>query len=277
MYSRRLHVNLDDKKDEENTLGLSAAHLLAFLIYKNCYLADAEKMREGNSKIDKIYSTARSISTDSIYRLSQRRKSAQEDLEMALDSMEADRIASQLAQRTKAWIAELSGGKVDDDDINISGYSGSKLSEAHTWEELSAKRKDSTIKITASCYGESGWRPIEITPSKQTFEKYLDTTIDISQLTLNAVNQRICKIENRIENLRTGDWKYLLNDKACEIDFEGPDMFDDSDRQTLSQFIQDDLHEQGTLLSSLIAGGWIAQDYKLYSTIYSDEACRGMP
>ena len=87
MYSRRLHVNLDDKKDEENTLGLSAAHLLAFLIYKNCYLADAEKMREGNSKIDKIYSTARSISTDSIYRLSQRRKSAQEDLEMALDSM----------------------------------------------------------------------------------------------------------------------------------------------------------------------------------------------
>lgn len=190
---------------------------------------------------------------------------------MALDSMEADRIASQLAQRTKAWIAELSGEKVDDDDINISGYSGSKLSEAHTWEELSAKRKDSTIKITASFYGESGWRSIEITPSKQTFEKYLDTTIDISQLTLNTVNQRICKIENRIENLRTGDWKYLLNDKACEIDFEGPDMSGDSGCQTLSQFIQDDLHEQGTLLSSLIAGGWIAQDYKLYSTIYSDE------
>lgn len=271
MYSRRLHVNLDEKKDEENALGLSAAHLLAFLIYKNCYLADAEKMREGNSKIDKIYSTARSISTDSIYRLSQRRKGAQKDLEMALDSMEADRIASQLVQRTKAWIAELSGGEVDDDDINISGHSGSKLSEARTWEELSAKRKDSTIRITASCYGESGWHSIEVTPTKQALEKYLDTTIDISQLTLNAVNQRICKIENRIENLRTGDWKYLLNDKACKIDFEGPDMSGDSGRQTLSQFIQDDLHEQGTLLSSLIAGGWIAQDYKLYSTIYSDE------
>jgi len=270
MYSRRLHVNLDDKKDEENTLGLSAAHLLAFLIYKNCYLADAEKMREGNSKIDKIYSTARSISTDSIYRLSQRRKGAQKDLEMALDSMDADRIASQLTQLTKAWIAELSGGEVVN-NIIISGYSDSKLSEAHTWEELSAKRKDSTIEITASYYGESGYRSIEIKPTRQTLEKYLDTTIDISQLTLNAVNQRICKIENRIENLRTGDWKYLLNDKAYEIDFEDPDMSDDSGRQTLSQFIQDDLHEQGTLLSSLIAGGWIAQDYKLYSTIYSDE------
>lgn len=270
MYSRRLHVNLDEKKDEENALGLSAAHLLAFLIYKNCYLADAEKMREGNSKIDKIYSTARSISTDSIYRLSQRRKGAQKDSKM-LASMEADRIASQLAQRTKAWIAELSGGEVDDDAINISGHSGSKLSEARTWEELSAKLKDSTIRITASCYGESGWHSIEVTPTKQALEKYLDTTIDISQLTLNAVNQRICKIENRIENLRTGDWKYLLNDKACKIDFEGPNMSGDSGRQTLSQFIQDDLHEQGTLLSSLIAGGWIAQDYKLYSTIYSDE------
>ena len=270
MYSRRLHVNLDDKKDEENTLGLSAAHLLAFLIYKNCYLADAEKMREGNSKIDKIYSTARSISTDSIYRLSQRRKGAQKDLEMALDSMDADRIASQLTQLTKAWIAELSGGEVVN-NIIISGYSDSKLSEAHTWEELSAKREDSIIRITASFYGESGWRSIEITPTRQTLEKYLDTTIDISQLTLNAVNQRICKIENRIENLRTGDWKYLLNDKAYEIDFEDPDMSDDSGRETLSQFIQDDLHEQGTLLSSLIAGGWIAQDYKLYSTIYSDE------
>lgn len=179
MYSRRLHVNLDEKKDEENALGLSAAHLLAFLIYKNCYLADAEKIREGNSKIDKIYSTARSISTDSIYRLSQRRKNEQERWEMDYDSM-------------------------DDDE----------------WD---------------------------------------------------AANHMFCEIENRIENLRTGDWKYLLNDKACEIDFEGPDMSGDSGRQTLSQFIQDDLHEQGTLLSSLIAGGWIAQDYKLYSTIYSDE------
>ena len=271
MYSRRLHVNLDEKKDEENALGLSAAHLLAFLIYKNCYLADAEKMREGNSKIDKIYSTARSISTDSIYRLSQRRKGAQKDLEMALDSMEADRIASQLVQRTKAWIAELGGGKVDDDEITISEHSGSKLSEARTWEELSAKRKDSTIKISASHYDESGWHSIEVAPTKQALEKNLDTTIDISQLTLNAVNQRICNIEKRIENLRTGDWKYLLNDEACKIDFEGSDMPGDSVRQTLSQYIQDSLQEQGTLLSRLIAGGWIAQDYKLYSTIYSDE------
>ena len=164
-------------------------------------------MREGNSKIDKIYSTARSISTDSIYRLSQRRKGAQKDLEMALDSMEADRIASQLVQRTKAWIAELGGGKVDDDEITISGHSGSKLSEARTWEELSAKRKDSTIKISASHYDESGWHSIEVAPTKQALEKNLDTTIDISQLTLNAVNQRICNIEKRIENLRTGDWK----------------------------------------------------------------------
>ncbi|MGO5370168.1 YobI family P-loop NTPase [Bifidobacterium sp. LCP19S3_E9] len=185
MYSRRLHVNLDEKKDEENALGLSAAHLLAFLIYKNCYLADAEKMREGNSKIDKIYSTARSISTDNIYRLSQRRKDEQEEFEMAYESIDFD------------------------DDISL----------------------------------QAG----------------------------DALKQRFCKIENRIENLRTGDWKYLLNDKAYEIDFEGPDMSGDSSRQTLSQFIQDDLHEQGTLLSSLIAGGWIAQDYKLYSTIYSDE------
>lgn len=185
MYSRRLHVNLDEKKDEENALGLSAAHLLAFLIYKNCYLADAEKMREGNSKIDKIYSTARSISTDSIYRLSKRRKDEQEEFEIAYESIGFD------------------------DDISLQAW--------------------------------------------------------------DALERRLCKIENRIENLRTGDWKYLLNDKAYEIDFEGPDMSGDSSRQTLSQFIQDDLHEQGTLLSSLIAGGWIAQDYKLYSTIYSDE------
>ena len=185
MYSRRLHVNLDEKKDEENALGLSAAHLLAFLIYKNCYLADAEKMREGNSKIDKIYSTARSISTDNIYRLSQRRKDEQEEFEMAYESIDFD------------------------DDISLQAW--------------------------------------------------------------DALKQRFCKIENRIENLRTGDWKYLLNDKAYEMDFEGPDMSGDSSRQTLSQFIQDNLHEQGTLLSSLIAGGWIAQDYKLYSTIYSDE------
>lgn len=272
MYSRRLHVNLDEKKDEENALGLSAAHLLAFLIYKNCYLADAEKMREGNSKIDKIYSTARSISTGSIYRLSQRRKGAQKDLEMALDSTEADRIASQLVQRTKEWIAELCGVEPENLNIRIDGYSEAELEEAHTWERITAKQEDSEIKIIGFS-GEGYYKRtlIEITPTRRVLEKYLDTTIDISQLTSDIVNSKIRKIENRIENLRTGDWKYLLNDKACEIDFEGSDMSGDSGRQTLSQFIQDDLHEQGTLLSSLIAGGWISQDYKLYSTIYSDE------
>lgn len=272
MYSRRLHVNLDEKKDEENALGLSAAHLLAFLIYKNCYLADAEKMREGNSKIDKIYSTARSISTGSIYRLSQRRKGVQKDLEMALDSTEADKNAVQLVWRAKTWIAELCGVEPENLNIGIDGYSEAELEEAHTWERITAKQEDSEIKIIGFS-GEGYYKRtlIEITPTRRVLEKYLDTTIDISQLTSDIVNSKIRKIENRIENLRTGDWKYLLNDKACEIDFEGSDMSGDSGRQTLSQFIQDDLHEQGTLLSSLIAGGWISQDYKLYSTIYSDE------
>ncbi|OSG91422.1 hypothetical protein AL0124_1411 [Bifidobacterium adolescentis] len=272
MYSRRLHVNLDEKKDEENALGLSAAHLLAFLIYKNCYLADAEKMREGNSKIDKIYSTARSISTDSIYRLSQRRKGAQKDLEMALDSMEADRIASQLVQRTKAWIAELCGVEPENLNIRIDGYNEAELEEAYTWERIAAEQEGSEIKISG--FPREGYyerTPIEITPTRRVLEKYLDTTIDISQLTSDIVNSKIRKIEKRIENLRTGDWKYLLNDEACKIDFEGSDMPGDSVRQTLSQYIQDSLQEQGTLLSRLIAGGWIAQDYKLYSTIYSDE------
>lgn len=272
MYSRRLHVNLDEKKDEENALGLSAAHLLAFLIYKNCYLADAEKMREGNSKIDKIYSTARSISTDSIYRLSQWRKGTQKDLEMALDSTEADRIASQLVQRTKEWIAELCGVEPENLNIRIDGYNEAGLEEAHTWERIAAEQEGSEIKIFGFS-GEGYYERtlIEITPTRRVLEKYLDTTIDISQLTSDIVNSKIRKIEKRIENLRTGDWKYLLNDEACKIDFEGSDMSGDSGRQTLSQFIQDDLHEQGTLLSNLIAGGWIAQDYKLYSTIYSDE------
>ena len=272
MYSRRLHVNLDEKKDEENALGLSAAHLLAFLIYKNCYLADAEKMREGNSKIDKIYSTARSISTDSIYRLSQRRKGAQKDLEVALDSMEADRIASQLVQRTKAWIAELCGVEPENLNIRIDGYNEAELEEAHTWERIAAEQEGSEIKIFG--FSREGYyerTPIEITPTRRVLEKYLDTTIDISQLTSDIVNSKIRKIEKRIENLRTGDWKYLLNDEACKIDFEGSDMPGDSVRQTLSQYIQDSLQEQDTLLSRLIAGGWIAQDYKLYSTIYSDE------
>ena len=272
MYSRRLHVNLDEKKDEENALGLSAAHLLAFLIYKNCYLADAEKMREGNSKIDKIYSTARSISTDSIYRLSQWRKGAQKDLEMALDSMEADRIASQLVQRTKEWIAELCGVEPENLNIRIDGYNEAELEEAYTWERIAAEQEGSEIKISG--FPREGYyerTPIEITPTRRVLEKYLDTTIDISQLTSDIVNSKIRKIEKRIENLRTGDWKYLLNDEACKIDFEGSDMPGDSVRQTLSQYIQDSLQEQGTLLSRLIAGGWIAQDYKLYSTIYSDE------
>lgn len=271
VYRRKLHINLSEKNDEDNALGLSASHLLAFLIYKNCYLADMERMREGNSKIDKIYSFARKNVAESIQEQSEQRKKLEQELKIFLDSTEADKTAFRLLQRTKMWIAELWDKKSENFNISIDEYDEAELKKAHTWKRLAERQEDSEIRIKGLLERYPRNVLIEITPTRQVLEKYLGTTIDISQLTSDIVNSRIHKIGNRIENLRTGDWRYLLNDEAGKIEFEGPGVSSNSVRKTLSQYIQDGLQEQDTLLSRLVAGGWIAQDYKLYSTVYSDE------
>lgn len=262
VYCTKLHIGLEDGKDAENALGLSPKYLLGFLIYRNYYLADAASMKSGRSKVDKIYSAARKIIADSIEEMSKPGY-----VSNAVVGEDMNKIAVELTKRVNEFMASLHCGAGRHFNLSIDGMSEQELHEVDAWEALSRKRDDAAVEIVADDYRQK----TNITPTKSTLENYIGTTIDIHQLTTDSIERKKREVNERIEKLRTGDWVFLLHDNECKGRIGESDVAAKSKPRTLSDYMKNDLHESDTLLYHLIDGGWLRQDYKLYSTVYSDE------
>lgn len=262
VYCTKLHIGLEDGKDAENVLGLSPKYLLGFLIYRNCYLTDAASMKNGHSKVDKIYLAARKIIADSIEEMSKPGY-----VSNAVVGEDMNKIAVKLTERVNEFMASLHCGAGRHFNLSIDGMGEQELHEVDAWEALSRKQDDAAVEIVADDYRQR----TNITPAKSTLENYIGTTIDIHQLTKDALERKQHEVYERIENLRTGDWVFLLHDNECKGKIGDSDVAAKSESRTLSEYLNNDLHESDTLLYHLIDGGWLRQDYKLYSTVYSDE------
>ncbi len=262
VYSAKLHIGLEGGKDTGNVLGLSPKHLLGFLIYRNCYLIDAVSMKNGHSKVDKIYSAARKIIADSIEEMSRPRYVSD-----AVVGKDMNAVAVQLMKRVKDFWTSLHRSERVNFALSIDGKGERELGGADAWDVLSRKRDDDVIDIRAENYPSA----MCITIAKSTLENYIGTTIDIHQLTKAALERKHHEVDERIKNLRTGDWVFLLHDNECKGKIGDSDVAAMPESRTLSEYLKNDLHESDTLLYHLIDGGWLRQDYKLYSTVYSDE------
>ena len=262
VYCTKLHIGLEDGKDADNVLGLSPKYLLGFLIYRNCYLTDAASMKNGYSKVDKIYLAARKIIADSIEEMSKPGY-----VSNAVVGEDMNKIAVKLTERVNEFMASLHCGAGRHFNLSIDGMGEQELHEVDAWEALSRKQDDAAVEIVADDYRQR----TNITPAKSTLENYIGTTIDIHQLTKDALERKQHEVYERIENLRTGDWVFLLHDNECKGKIGDSDVAAKSESRTLSEYLNNDLHESDTLLYHLIDGGWLRQDYKLYSTVYSDE------
>ncbi len=262
VYYTKLHIGLGDGKDAENVLGLSPKYLLGFLIYRNCYLTDAVSMKNGHSKVDKIYLAARKIIAESIEEMS--RPGYVSD---AVVGKDMNAVAAELMERVNDFWTSLHQSASVKFALSIDGKGERELRGADAWDVLSRKRDDDVIDIRAENYSSA----MCITLTKSTLENYIGTTIDIRQLTKDALERKQHEVYERIENLRTGDWVFLLHDNECKGKIGDSDVAAKSESRTLSEYLNNDLHESDTLLYHLIDGGWLRQDYKLYSTVYSDE------
>lgn len=268
VYCTKLHIGLEDGKDIENVLGLSPKYLLGFLIYRNYYLADAASMKNGKSKVDKIYSIARDIVAGSIPKQTKLKQEHQRKIEMVSEGHEANANAADLTRDVKTFAVSLSGLDASEWLLRVDNNDEEQLKKASTWREISSKKENEEIHIELY----SGYsRVFEISPSRSTLEQYLDRSIDIDQFTWDALTREGYEIETRLKNLRTGNWAFLLHDVECKTNLDIDDTDKESAGQTLAEYLEDDLHESDTLLYHLIDGGWLRQDYKLYSTVYSDE------
>lgn len=268
VYCTKLHIGLEDGKDAENVLGLSPKYLLGFLIYRNCYLADAASMKNGKSKVDEIYSLARDIVADSIPRQTKLKQEHRRKIEMVSEGHEANANAAALTHDVKTFAVLLSGLDASEWSLRVDNNDEEQLKKASTWREISSKKENEKIHI--GLYGDYR-HTFEMSPSKSTLEQRLGRSIDVDRFTWDALTREGNEIETRLKNLKTGNWAFLLHDVECKTNLD----IDDNDKEpagkTLAEYLEDDLGESDTLLYHLIDGGWLRQDYKLYSTVYSDE------
>lgn len=268
VYSAKLHIGLEGGKDTGNVLGLSPKYLLGFLIYRNCYLADAANMKNGKSKVDMIYSTARDIVADSIREQTKLKREHQHKIEMVSEGHEANANAAALTQQVRDYAVSLSGLDAGECLLRVDNNDEEQLKKASTWREISSKKENEKIHI--GLYGDYR-HTFEMSPSRSTLEQHLGRSIDVDQFTWDVLTREENEIETRLKNLKTGNWAFLLHDVECKTNLDIDDNDKESAGKTLADYLEDDLHESDTLLYHLIDGGWLRQDYKLYSTVYSDE------
>lgn len=268
VYSAKLHIGLEGGKDTGNVLGLSPKYLLGFLIYRNCYLADAANMKNGKSKVDMIYSTARDIVADSIREQTKLKREHQHKIEMVSEGHEANANAAALTQQVRDYAVSLSGLDAGECLLRVDNNDEEQLKKASTWREISSKKENEKIHI--GLYGDYR-HTFEMSPSRSTLEQHLGRSIDVDQFTWDVLTREENEIETRLKNLKTGNWAFLLHDVECKTNLDIDDNDKESAGKTLADYLEDDLHESDTLLYRLIDGGWLRQDYKLYSTVYSDE------
>ena len=250
---------------KRTNLGLNPVNLLAILVYKNCYLDDAVKLQNGRSSLDYIYKKIREIIQNGIPLLN----SEIRDLESKINKFTSAETAEDYAHKLKTTLIEIladlnqkSAENCDSISIRIASDSQSvtDAGDPKLWENISHCKETDRIKIEAVFrnpypYPDSS---VDIAPTIKTFKRIIGKSLDISRW---EAEQRACFTEKMnekiqtIENLRSGDWAFIVEHEKSQTDGELCTLLDGND----------------SLLYRLISHGWIGQDYMLYSTIYTDE------
>ncbi|MEI3464070.1 MAG: hypothetical protein V8Q46_04435 [Bifidobacterium angulatum] len=250
---------------KRTNLGLNPVNLLAILVYKNCYLDDAVKLQNGRSSLDYIYKKIREIIQNGIPLLN----SEIRDLESKINKFTSAETAEDYAHKLKTTLIEIladlnqkSAENCDSISIRIASDSQNvtDAGDPKLWENISHCKETDRIKIEAVFrnpypYPDSS---VDIAPTIKTFKRIIGKSLDISRW---EAEQRACFTEKlnekiqTIENLRSGDWAFIVEHEKSQTDGELCTLLDGND----------------SLLYRLISHGWIGQDYMLYSTIYTDE------
>ncbi|KFI45923.1 hypothetical protein GA0061078_1628 [Bifidobacterium bohemicum] len=285
---------LDGNKMQQS--GMDNSKLLGFLIYKNTYLNDADKLATGDSKLDAIYRASRTIIHENI-------KLKNDDLEKQKLELQKRRDASQkeytekLEEKLETELRNMAGCE-NDDSFQVKAYKLDKNNNSQ--ESLDIHNDDfwnwlATIKpsdkTNFSVYGNvkhEGSLAKNLHPTKRQLSVLLETPLDFSvQHDSDILGQEniISGTEKTIENLKKADIRFLMNNSKYSANLnEHGTIFDEAQEQkgqdttsnplyfkdcSLSEFVKRLFHGQ-KLMAALLSNGWIGEDYIEYSTILDD-------
>lgn len=245
-------------------LGLEESHLLAFIIYKNCYLDDSVKIHDGKSKLDYFYNNTRELAKQKLSNLIDQNHKLEDQISRFTDESNAEKRALELKAKLCHFMALIADTTEDNEDSLRVGLNANNASDASTpqaWRELTGCEETDQVYVE---YGSRWARTTRLIPYSL-LKRVIDTSLDIGQWEesqkINLTNKSD-NLSKTIEDLRSGDWAFIL-------------QFEESQTKESQTSLGKDFYAlldgNTSLLYRLISHGWIGQDYMLYSTIYTDE------
>lgn len=245
-------------------LGLDESHLLAFIIYKNCYLDDSVKIHDGKSKLDYFYNNARELAKQKLSNLIDQNHKLEDQISRFTDESNAEKRALELKAKLCHFMALIADTTEDNEDSLRIGLNANNASDASTpqaWRELTGCEETDQVYVEY----DSHWaRIIRLIPYSL-LKRVIDTSLDIGQWEesqkINLTNKN-ADLSKTIEDLRSGDWAFILQFEESQTK---------ESQTSLGKVFYALLGGNTSLLYRLISHGWIGQDYMLYSTIYTDE------
>lgn len=245
-------------------LGLDESHLLAFIIYKNCYLDDSVKIHDGKSKLDYFYNNARELAKQKLPNLIDQNHKLEDQISRFTDESNAEKRALELKAKLCHFMALIADTTEDNEDSLRVGLNANNVSDASTpqaWRELTGCEETDQVYVEYDYH----WTRITRLIPYSLLKRVIDTSLDIGQWEesqkINLTNKN-ADLSKTIEDLRSGDWAFIL-------------QFEESQTKESQTSLGKDFYAllggNTSLLYRLISHGWIGQDYMLYSTIYTDE------
>ena len=245
-------------------LGLDESHLLAFIIYKNCYLDDSVKIHDGKSRLDYFYNNARELAKQKLSNLIDQNHKLEDQISRFTDESNAEKRALELKAKLCHFMALIADTTEDNEDSLRVGLNANNVSDASTpqaWRELTGCEETDQVYVEYDYH----WTRITRLIPYSLLKRVIDTSLDIGQWEesqkINLTNKN-ADLSKTIEDLRSGDWAFIL-------------QFEESQTKESQTSLDKDFYAlldgNTSLLYRLISHGWIGQDYMLYSTIYTDE------
>lgn len=245
-------------------LGLDESHLLAFIIYKNCYLDDSVKIHDGKSKLDYFYNNARKLAKQKLSNLIDQNHKLEDQISRFTDESNAEKRALELKAKLchfMALIADTTENNEDSLRVGLNANNASDASTPQAWRELTGCEETDQVYVEYDYH----WTRITRLIPYSLLKRVIDTSLDIGQWEesqkINLTNKN-ADLSKTIEDLRSGDWAFIL-------------QFEESQTKESQTSLGKDFYAllggNTSLLYRLISHGWIGQDYMLYSTIYTDE------
>lgn len=245
-------------------LGLEESHLLAFIIYKNCYLDDSVKIHDGKSKLDYFYNNARELAKQKLPNLIYQNHKLENQISRFTDESNAEKRALELKAKLCHFMALIADTTEDNEDSLRVGLNANNASDASTpqaWRELTGCEETDQVYVE---YDHRWARTTRLIPYSL-LKRVIDTSLDIGQWEesqkINLTNKN-ADLSKTIEDLRSGDWAFILQFEESQTK---------ESQTSLGKNFYALLGGNTSLLYRLISHGWIGQDYMLYSTIYTDE------